>query len=216
MATGGWPAACEAVRELRGHFSTSVGFESYVFRLDQISATLERERAAAGAPADAIAFLSEDVEPRVGYDELWRAYADGNTRGAHMQQLWEESVETRIHLFGTPHGHQLRRPRARGARGCSARRGPARRDVTPVPHARRLHARATLRSAGAIHALTLRWIRSTADGRSLGAFRQPVCFAIDSFIVELNTMAHAAAPRLRDAFKALRKELTASSGRPQY
>lgn len=55
-------------------------------------------------------------------------------------------------------------------------------------------------------------MRSELDGRSLGASRQPVCSAVDSFIVELNTMTDAEAPALRDAFKALRQELTLPAG----
>ena len=62
--------------------------------------------------------------------------------------------------------------------------------------------------SGAIHGLVQRWMRSQTGGRSLGAYRQPVCSAVDSFIVELSTMTDADAPRLRDAFKTLRKELT--------
>lgn len=59
-------------------------------------------------------------------------------------------------------------------------------------------------------------MRCQVDGRSLGASRQSVCSALDSFIVELNTMTEPEAPKLRDAFKALRKELTPGAGQGGY
>mmetsp|Transcript_26078 Transcript_26078/g.61038 ORF Transcript_26078/g.61038 Transcript_26078/m.61038 type:complete len:145 (-) Transcript_26078:135-569(-) len=69
-------------------------------------------------------------------------------------------------------------------------------------------ATARLHLLGAIHALVQGWVRCQADSRSFAASRQRVTSGVDSFVVELNTMTDPTAPELRDAFKALRKELT--------
>lgn len=103
---GGWAAACDIVRELRAHFCAPSGAEAYVFRLDQICGTLERERASApdASPSAVVELLSQGVEPRVPWEALWRAYANAHTRGSRMQAMWEESSALRIHLFGEHRG----------------------------------------------------------------------------------------------------------------